>query len=81
MNGGERSPRLSWAALKSLITSLCVGSSSLFVKNVTFSIIMGVRVVLRASDPRLKRVCRIAESFNYSEAFSKQTEIAGLYCM
>lgn len=81
MNGGERSPRLSWAALKSLITSLCVGSSSLFVKNATFSIITSVRVVPRASDPRLKRVCRIAESFNYSEAFRKQTEIAGLYCV
>lgn len=81
MNGGERSPRLSWAALKSLITSSCVGSSSLFVKNATFSIIAGAPAVPRASGPRLKRVCGIAESFNYSEAFRRQTEIAGLYCV
>lgn len=82
MNGEERSLWLSWAAIKSLITSLCVGSSGLFVKNATFSIIIGVQIVLHTSDPRIKRVCRAAVSFNYSEPFNNQTEIAGfIYCV
>lgn len=82
MNGGERSLWLSWATIKSLTTFLCVGSSSLFVKKATFSKIIGVQIVLRASDPQIKHVCRIAESFNYSEPFNNQTEIAVLiYCV